>query len=653
MKKTLLFLFAAAATMGLQAKDVTLDFTGTGNIGDLTRQTVPSVSSSTVTFSTDLDFTVNNVNINCHATDDVANYKGGFALVHCTGTSGANPSYNGLTWLGGYGATTQTHPEITFSVPNGKIDKIVVYVAGSTLSTTSTTASYSFNGTTLECTKVDNIGTAAQLVTFTYTPSEPAASIMMAAAEDNLFYSRTIQKVELSYTSEGSSQVANDLLFKERTCEGVAGQAFTAPELTNPHNLPVSWSSSDENVATVDENGAVTLIAKGSANIIATFAGSMQYEDGAVFYTVKVWGSAKNITELNTLAPALNDKVYIDFPLTVTYPKGATNYVMDNEGNATRIYNTKNDGETSAQGNIYKVGDVIPAGWLATNSNIMEAEWKGLPESTNLESVDVVYPIVESVNYKEDAFKVVVMKDVTFTSETPDGNIIVEGTFNGNTYKFDNRFGIGIQPAGTYTVTGVVFYNTKASSGSCIAPIEFKSDALELPTAFEVSLNVEGLTIAQTNSEEEGYTIAISGKTSENTITVTLGVPEGFDGFIGMNMADYMGGDHQMFKVAIDDEYWITKEEMLEAGLKEGNSMTFTTGEEGSGQFYLYKGDQVYNLPISVEVDVAKDNNVAVEGIEIEEGNARYFNLQGVEIAKPVNGIYVKVANGKAIKIVK
>ncbi len=74
MKKTLLFLFAAAATMGLQAKDVTLDFTGTGNIGDLTRQTVPSVSSSTVTFSTDLDFTVNNVNINCHVIDVVANY---------------------------------------------------------------------------------------------------------------------------------------------------------------------------------------------------------------------------------------------------------------------------------------------------------------------------------------------------------------------------------------------------------------------------------------------------------------------------------------------------------------------------------------------------------------------------------------------------
>ncbi|MCM1428491.1 MAG: hypothetical protein NC097_01690, partial [Clostridium sp.] len=41
-----------------------------------------------------------------------------------------------------------------------------------------------------------------------------------------------------------------------------------------------------------------------------------------------------------------------------------------------------------------------------------------------------------------------------------------------------------------------------------------------------------------------------------------------------------------------------------------------------------------------------------VEGIEAEEGKARYFNLQGVEVANPAPGIYVKVAGGKAYKVI-
>ncbi|MCM1474661.1 MAG: starch-binding protein [Muribaculaceae bacterium] len=41
-----------------------------------------------------------------------------------------------------------------------------------------------------------------------------------------------------------------------------------------------------------------------------------------------------------------------------------------------------------------------------------------------------------------------------------------------------------------------------------------------------------------------------------------------------------------------------------------------------------------------------------VEGIAAEEGDARYFNLQGVEVENPSAGIYVKVAGGKAVKVI-
>lgn len=47
------------------------------------------------------------------------------------------------------------------------------------------------------------------------------------------------------------------------------------------------------------------------------------------------------------------------------------------------------------------------------------------------------------------------------------------------------------------------------------------------------------------------------------------------------------------------------------------------------------------------------DETTGVEGIGAEEGEAVYFNLQGVRVANPEHGIFVKVQNGKAVKVVK
>ena len=45
------------------------------------------------------------------------------------------------------------------------------------------------------------------------------------------------------------------------------------------------------------------------------------------------------------------------------------------------------------------------------------------------------------------------------------------------------------------------------------------------------------------------------------------------------------------------------------------------------------------------------DTVTAVENVEVAEGEAIYFNLQGVQVANPANGVYVKVLNGKASKV--
>lgn len=72
------------------------------------------------------------------------------------------------------------------------------------------------------------------------------------------------------------------------------GEAFTAPTLNNPHSLAVTYSSNDEDVATVAVDGAVTIKAAGTVKITASFAGNDDYVAGSASYTI-------NITDPNQL----------------------------------------------------------------------------------------------------------------------------------------------------------------------------------------------------------------------------------------------------------------------------------------------------------------------------------------------------------------
>lgn len=99
-----------------------------------------------------------------------------------------------------------------------------------------------------------------------------------------------LSKMYFSKTNETATgtQLANGLAFSASETTATLGEDFTEPTLTNPYELPLTWSSSDEAVATVDEDGEVTLVAAGTATITASYAGSDDYVAGAVSYTLTV-----------------------------------------------------------------------------------------------------------------------------------------------------------------------------------------------------------------------------------------------------------------------------------------------------------------------------------------------------------------------------
>ena len=69
----------------------------------------------------------------------------------------------------------------------------------------------------------------------------------------------------------------------------LASSENSFPELSNPNGLTVTYSSSDETVATIDaSSGEITLVAEGTVAIIATSAADDTYAAGSASYTLKV-----------------------------------------------------------------------------------------------------------------------------------------------------------------------------------------------------------------------------------------------------------------------------------------------------------------------------------------------------------------------------
>ena len=157
------------------------------------------------------------------------------------------------------------------------------------------------------------------------------------------------------------------------------------PTLTNANNLPVTYASDNTEVATINAEGNITLIAAGTTNISATFEGNEEYEAATVTYKLTVKPAADpsvDITntpetaytvaqafELIAAGQGLDAKVYVKGYITnvkeVSTSFGNATYSLNDEN----TYNAETallvyrgyylDGEKFTAEDQIKVGDQV------------------------------------------------------------------------------------------------------------------------------------------------------------------------------------------------------------------------------------------------------------------------------------------------------
>ena len=116
---------------------------------------------------------------------------------------------------------------------------------------------------------------------------------------------------------------------------------------TNASNKSVSWSSSNNSVATVDSNGNVTAKANGEATITVTTADQSKTASCKVYVSTPVTGVSLNITSYSLTTNGTNTS----FTLTPTVsPSNATNKSVSWSSSNSNIASV-NNGVVTAQGN--------------------------------------------------------------------------------------------------------------------------------------------------------------------------------------------------------------------------------------------------------------------------------------------------------------
>ena len=182
---------------------------------------------------------------------------------------------------------------------------------------------------------------------------QPAGATIGESGVDYDWDAKGSQHIVIGHMEETPDPVEPVLAFNKEEVTVTRGDAFYlyAPTLTNPAQLPLTWSSSDETVATVNQNGYVTVGVPGETTISATFAGNEQYLAKTASYRIIVTKPTPRLS-------------FGNYGLTVPFMLRLTQEQMDSDFQYPLVV------DIQAKCIFMNLDDVSPVTWSSDNEGI-------------------------------------------------------------------------------------------------------------------------------------------------------------------------------------------------------------------------------------------------------------------------------------------
>lgn len=255
---------------------------------------------------------------------------------------------------------------------------------------------------------------------------------------------------------------------------------------------------------------------------------------------------------------------------------------------------------------------------------------------------------IESVTLAFDEGATVAFVDVYSQTVTiKNGTIVydIDATIEGNKVTVSSKNPITV--AGEYEVE----FPSLLVNGNRMTP-EVAKYTIVPPYVTEMTLTVNGATVNATKQDEDSnaeWEVSVSIPEGQEMF-ITFELPAGFDELYYLDNNANIGGQDDPELLTISYIPAKGEEGLESAGFKLAvdNKVPVQYGMNSLSIAYAANGEATYPTLLEVMVD---NNTSGVEAVEAAEA-AEYYTLQGVKILNPENGIYIKVQNGKATKVI-
>ena len=443
----------------------------------------------------------------------------------------------------------------------------------------------------------------------------------------NSKHNNQIRTIKIWKKGSGAKQSADIAWSKASATVTIGADDNVFPTLSNPNNLTVSYASTKEEVATINANGQVTLVAAGTTKISAIFEGNDSYEASTVSYNLTV-KEAETPSETTTVANvaalnALENNTTFTYTsdVLVVYVNGSYAYIKDDTGSSL-IYD---NGKTKLAN--LGIGTKVAANWtgkVSVYNNLFEAVPDDVLATNGASAIQVTYPdaaITEVVPANMN--QVVVLKGVAYTAPEGLNFTISEG---GVEVKGYNRFNLEIaapEEGKNYNITGVISV--------------YKENAQFLPIAIEeaTAASTDTWTVAGTkplvdNSWDPSDTNADMTSTDGVTytyvkedITLEAGVSNEFKIVKNHSWDEAYPSQNYTFSVDETAKYKVTI--TFNATSKEITVDKVKTGEaEVVTHTYSVVGTLVGSWEVDQDMTKGDDGLYRVEIRDVEKGDYEY-----------------------------
>ncbi|MBR6931465.1 MAG: chitobiase/beta-hexosaminidase C-terminal domain-containing protein [Bacteroidales bacterium] len=318
----------------------------------------------------------------------------------------------------------------------------------------------------------------------------------------------------------------------------------------------VTWESNDDDIATIDANGVVTLVAVGSTTITASYAGNDTYGSSSATYTIEVtdttpvtgstfiFNTDDGLEALNITKPSSGagtdldpDTDYTIGDVTMNITHGTTNTrVWNSSGNTDlRVYSNGTLAFTVPEGNaITKItfdGNTIALSgvnnsvWTATGDPVSTVAFTNNTTASKIRTITVEYeatvpPTVAAPVFSPEAGTYTEPKSVTITCATEGSTIYY--TLDGSTPDNNSTQYNGAITVSVTTTIKAIAYNGEDHSNVATAAYVIELPTVATPTFDPVAGTYAGAQTVTIACATEGATIYYTLDGEDPTIESTV-----------------------------------------------------------------------------------------------------------------------------------